>query len=201
MKRVAPASLTYVMNDILKDVVRQGTAAGVRSRGFERPFAGKTGTTNDYRDAWFIGYSPRILTLVWLGFDDNHTLRLSGSDAAVPVWASYMNTIIGTVPEVDFKRPDTVVEREIDSETGMLATPWCPHTRLEVYVRSTEPKSTCDLHSGGYEPFSLPDFRDETPGEDRPGVRADRDDRGEEPPAKEEKKKKKRKWWERIFGD
>src|SRR5688572_30816861 len=70
MKRVAPASVCYVMNDVLKDVFDYGTAGRARSLGFEDEFAGKTGTTNNYRDAWLIGYSPRILTLVWIGFDD-----------------------------------------------------------------------------------------------------------------------------------
>jgi penicillin-binding protein 1B len=197
MKRVAPASLIYVMNDMLKDVLRYGTAASLRNRGFTREFAGKTGTTNDYRDAWFIGYSPRILTLVWLGFDDNHPLRLAGSDAAVPVWASYMNSVVGAVPDVDFKRPDSVVERQIDPATGMLASPWCPDTRLEVYVQGTEPKSTCNIHSGGYAPYLPPSFRREAPAEDRPAATAEAEERREEP-ARDDKKKRRR-WWERIF--
>jgi membrane carboxypeptidase/penicillin-binding protein len=111
-----------------------------------------------------------------------------------------MKAIVGTVPDVDFKRPDTVVEREIDAETGMLATPWCPMTRLEVYVRGTEPESTCDIHSGGFEP-SLPIFRTDEGEPERPAVRAEREERRDEPPAKEEKKKKKRRWWEKIFGN
>src|SRR5207253_10599347 len=88
MKRVAPASVCYVMNDMLKDVFNYGTAAKARSLGFERAFAGKTGTTSNYRDAWFIGYSPRVLSLVWIGFDDGHSVRLAGGDACVPIWTS-----------------------------------------------------------------------------------------------------------------
>ena len=83
MKRVAPASVCYVMNDILKDVFTYGTAGRARSLGFEHAYAGKTGTTSNYRDAWIIGYSPRILSLVWIGFDDGHSVRLAGGDACL----------------------------------------------------------------------------------------------------------------------
>ena len=152
MRRVAPASLCYVMNDILKDVFTYGTAGKARSLGFERPFAGKTGTTSNYRDAWFIGYSPRILSLVWVGFDDGHSVRLSGGDACVPIWTTYMNRVVGLVPDVEWRRPDEVVSREIDPESGGLATPWCPQTRHEVFVAGTEPTTVCPIHGGTGEP-------------------------------------------------
>ena len=152
MKRVAPAGECYVMNDILKDVFNYGTAAKARSLGFTRPFAGKTGTTSNYRDAWFIGYSPRILSLVWVGFDDGHSVRLAGGDACVPIWTSYMNRVAGLVPDVDWRRPEDIVERRIDPDSGMLATPYCPQTRAEVFVAGTEPTSVCPLHAGTGEP-------------------------------------------------
>ncbi len=153
MKRVAPASVCYVMNDILKDVFDYGTAVKARSLGFEREgFAGKTGTTSNYRDAWFIGYSPRILSLVWIGFDDGHSVRLAGGDACVPIWTSYMNRIAGLIPEVNWRKPEDVVEREIDPESGMLATPYCPTARSEIFVAGTEPASVCPLHAGSGEP-------------------------------------------------
>ncbi|HEX8171587.1 MAG TPA: PBP1A family penicillin-binding protein [Thermoanaerobaculia bacterium] len=152
MKRVAPAGVCYVMNDVLKDVFNYGTAARARSMGFEHPYAGKSGTTSNYRDAWFIGYSPRILSLVWIGFDDGHSVRLAGSDACLPIWVRHMNRIDGLVPDVDWRRPDDVSEREIDPDSGMLATPYCPRTRTEVYVAGTEPESVCPLHAGSGEP-------------------------------------------------
>ncbi|HEX3110475.1 MAG TPA: penicillin-binding transpeptidase domain-containing protein, partial [Thermoanaerobaculia bacterium] len=153
MKRVAPASLSYVMNDILKDDFVYGTAAKARSLGFTRAFAGKTGTTSSYHDAWFIGYSPRILSLVWVGFDDNHSIRLAGGEACVPIWTQHMNRIAGLVPDVDWKRPEDVVDREIDPQSGMLATPFCPQTRNEIFVSGTEPTSVCPLHAGSGEPI------------------------------------------------
>jgi penicillin-binding protein 1B len=151
MKRVAPASVCYVMNDMLKDVFNYGTAAKARSLGFTREFAGKTGTTSNYRDAWFIGYSPRILSLVWIGFDDGHSVRLAGGDACVPIWTAHMNRVAGLVPDVDWKRPDDVISREIDPQSGMLATPYCPQPKREIFVAGTEPVSVCPLHAGSGE--------------------------------------------------
>jgi penicillin-binding protein 1B len=152
MKRVAPASVCYVMNDVLKDVFRYGTAARARSLGFQHEYAGKTGTTNNYRDAWVIGYSPRVLSLVWIGYDDGHSVRLTGGDACLPIWTRHMNRIDGLIPDVDWRRPEDVTEREIDPMSGMLATPYCPRTRSEVYVGGTEPESVCSLHAGSGDP-------------------------------------------------
>jgi membrane carboxypeptidase/penicillin-binding protein len=174
-----------VMNDILKDVFIYGTAGKARSLGFERPFAGKTGTTSNYRDAWFIGYSPRILTLVWIGFDDGRSLRLAGGDACVPIWTAHMNRIGGLIPDVDWKRPDDVVVREIDPLSGLLATPFCPSTRREVFVSGTEPAAVCPLHAGGGElnPF----FHDsELP----PDLRGEGPATGEEPQKAEERRQR-----------
>lgn len=155
MKRVAPADVCYVINDILQDVFDYGTATKARGLGFERRFAGKTGTTNNYRDAWFVGYSPRILSLVWVGFDDGKSVRLAGGDACVPIWTTHMNRIIGMVADVDWRRPDDVTEREIDPQSGMLATPYCPQTKTEVFVEGTEPQSVCPIHAGSGEPSPM----------------------------------------------
>jgi penicillin-binding protein 1B len=152
MVRVADPGVLYVMNDILQEVVSRGTAARVRSLGFTRPFAGKTGTTNDYRDAWFVGYSPRILTLSWVGYDDGRDLGLAGGTAAVPMWTRYMRRISGLIPEGSFTRPDNVVTREIDPTTGYLTTPYCPQTRSEIFVEGTAPERTCPIHS--YQSYS-----------------------------------------------
>jgi len=178
MKRVAPASICYVMNDVLKDDFTYGTASKARQLGFDRPFAGKTGTTSDYRDAWFIGYSPRILSLVWVGFDDNRSLHLTGGDACVPIWTQHMNRIAGLIPDVDWKRPEDVVEREVDPASGMLATPYCPQTKSEIFVEGTEPTSVCPLHAGSGEPFfneRVPSMADRLPEDlNAPGLPGER---------------------------
>jgi penicillin-binding protein 1B len=184
-KTVAPAGVCYVMNDILKDVFVYGTAGKARSLGFDRPFAGKTGTTSNYRDAWFIGYSPRILTLVWIGFDDGRSLRLAGGDACVPIWTSHMNRIAGLIPDVDWKRPDDVIVREVDPLSGLLATPFCPSTRREVFVAGTEPTAVCPLHAGGGE--ASPFFRDDEVSSD---LRVEGPPSTEEPQKAEERKQR-----------
>ena len=203
MTRVAPPGLCYVMNDILKDVLNYGTAGSTRARGFTRAFAGKTGTTNNYRDAWFVGYSPRILSLVWVGFDDGRNLRLAGSEAAIPIWTSHMNRIVGMVADIDFKRPADVVEREVDDTTGLLATPYCPTSIGELYVAGTEPRTVCNVHAYGDEfpyvggPTDIPE-RDESIAD-----REDRTDEQRERETEEGKKKERglRRLWRIIRGD
>ncbi|MFP5246200.1 MAG: PBP1A family penicillin-binding protein [Thermoanaerobaculia bacterium] len=204
MKRVAPAGVCYVMNDVLKDVFNYGTAARARSLGFEHDFAGKTGTTNNYRDAWFIGYSPRILSLVWVGFDDGHSIRLAGGDACLPIWTRHMNRIDGLIADVDWKRPEDVSEREIDPQSGLLATPYCPVTRTESYVAGTEPQSVCPLHAGSGDPSPFwnesPIFGE--PEQPRPPDPADAQRRAEEQRRRARQKENSiRKLLRRIFGD
>jgi penicillin-binding protein 1B len=202
MKRVAPASVCYVVNDVLKDVFRYGTAARARSLGFEDDFAGKTGTTNDYRDAWFIGYSPRILSLVWVGFDEPKSVRLAGGEACLPIWTTHMNRIDGLVPDVDWRKPDDVVTREIDPLSGLLATPYCPQTRSEVFVAGTTPASVCPLHAGGGEltPF-WPDAPVFDPRDPQSVEDARRRAEEQRKKAEEERENSIRRLLRRIFGD
>jgi len=192
MKKVAPAGVCYVMNDILQDVVEYGTAARLRTMGFNKKYAGKTGTTSNYRDAWFIGYSPRLLSLVWVGYDDGHNLRLSGSDAAVPIWGAHMLRVSGLVADVGFRRPDDVVDRSIDPASGRLATDFCPDSRVEIFASGTAPTEQCPLHNGGWSDdpfFRTSEERDPdsavaeapAPGEEPPGPvdrRKDKDKKG-----------------------
>jgi penicillin-binding protein 1B len=204
MKRVAPAGVCYVMNDVLKDVFNYGTAARARSLGFEKPFAGKTGTTNDYRDAWFTGYSPRILTLVWVVFDSPKSVRLAGGEACLPIWTRHMNRIDGLVPDVDWRRPDDVTEREIDPESGMLATPYCPQTRTEIFVAGTEPDSVCPLHAGSGEPslfWPQPAQAGNAPVLQQPSQPGDAQRRAEEQRRRQQREGSLRKLLRRIFGD
>ncbi|HEU4522263.1 MAG TPA: PBP1A family penicillin-binding protein [Thermoanaerobaculia bacterium] len=198
MKRVAPAGVAYVMNDMLQDVFRYGTAARARSLGFKRPYAGKTGTTSNYRDAWFIGYSPRALSLVWIGFDDARSVRLAGGDACVPIWTSHMNRIAGLIPDVDWKRPDDVISRQIDPESAQLSTPYCPQTRSEVFVAGTEPAAVCALHAGSGEPS--PFWRDYDLPRER-GREGDEDSRAEREKRERDRETGIRRLLRRIFGD
>ena len=147
-KAVLDPRVAYVMTNLLEEVLRSGTAAGVRARGFVVPAAGKTGTS---RDGWFAGYTSELLCVVWVGFDDNRDLDLEGAKSAAPIWAEFMKRALDYREYRDakpFVAPQGVVSVEIDPESGMPATPACPKTSTEVYIAGTEPVGTCPLHGG-----------------------------------------------------
>ncbi len=140
-RRIASEPATFVLTDMLRSVVEYGTGRGVRRRGFTLPAAGKTGTSNDTRDAWFAGFTPELLAVVWVGFDEGRSLGLGGSAAALPIWTNYMACASSLEPKRDFRTPSGVVHRTVDLRTGLLATPACPaeHVVTEVFVSGTEP--------------------------------------------------------------
>jgi len=139
-KRVARADATYVMHSLLRGVVQRGTASRLKRYGLGY-VAGKTGTTNDYRDAWFVGYTPDMVTTVWVGFDKGAPLRLSSAEAAIPIWGSYMSAIPHVRAEPT--APPGVVFRSIDPESGMLWQDGCPGPWREVFLDGTAPKHHC----------------------------------------------------------
>jgi len=132
---------------MMRSVITEGTGAGARAAGFGLDAAGKSGTTNDLRDAWFVGFTPELLAVVWVGFDDNQPLGLSGTQAAVPIWASFMMKALAGHPNVPFEAPEGVSLVEIDRDTGKLATPACPRVTAEAFLAGTEPLEVCLLHS------------------------------------------------------
>lgn len=139
-RRVIDAESAYVMHTLLRGVVRRGTATRLRRYGLGG-VAGKTGTTNDYRDAWFVGYTKDMVTTVWLGFDRGAPLRLSSSEAAIPVWGAYMQDV--PHQPANPKAPDGVTFRQIDPESGMLWREGCPGPITEVYLDGTAPTRHC----------------------------------------------------------
>jgi membrane carboxypeptidase/penicillin-binding protein len=144
---MTPAA-AYVATSMLKDVLTYGTARGLRKFSQERPAAGKTGTTNDYRDAWFIGYTPQMVTGIWVGYDQPRPggKGFTGGAVAAPVWGSFMRAALAGKPAFEFTRPDTVVTATIDPATGFLATPDCPRKLDELYISGTEPLQYCPTH-------------------------------------------------------
>ena len=144
--RIARADTTFLVTSMLRSVVNEGTGAATRGMGFSHDAAGKTGTTNDLRDAWFVGFTPELLTVVWVGFDDNQPVGLSGSQAALPIWARFMMAAVAGHPNVSFQPPAGVVFVTIDRDTGKLAQPGCPRTLSEVFLAGTEPTEACELH-------------------------------------------------------
>jgi penicillin-binding protein 1B len=146
-QRVIHEESAFLVRDMLRSVLNEGTAAGARGMGFSADAAGKTGTTNDYRDAWFCGFSPDLLAVVWVGFDDNTPVGLSGTRAALPIWVDFMKAGLGGRKASRFAPPpEDVVYVEIDRDTGLLATPSCPRTRAEAFVAGTEPREPCGVH-------------------------------------------------------
>jgi len=146
LKNIARADTTYLVLSMMRSVLNEGTAAGARGAGFTLDAAGKTGTTNDLRDAWFIGFTPELLTAVWVGFDNNQPIGLSGSQAAVPIWTAFMKRALAARPSKPFEVPDGITYAEIDKTNGKLATPMCPSVMNETFLAGTEPREYCDLH-------------------------------------------------------
>ncbi|HEY7409240.1 MAG TPA: PBP1A family penicillin-binding protein [Vicinamibacteria bacterium] len=156
--RVARAESAYLVVNMMRSVMNNGTAAGARSMGFTADAAGKTGTTNDMRDAWFIGFTPELLTVVWVGFDDNTPLNLSGARAALPIWVEFMKGALAGIKTGHFAVPaGNVIFAEIDPQTGLLAGPGCPSRLAESFIAGTEPQEYCTWHSGDFQEPEMPD--------------------------------------------
>jgi penicillin-binding protein 1B len=145
-RRIARPETTYLVTNMMRSVINEGSAAAIRSAGFRLDAAGKTGTTNDLRDAWFIGFTPELLTVVWVGFDDNQPIGLSGGQAAVPIWTSFMRRALAGRPNVEFAVPDGVTFADIDKDTGQLATDQCPRVFREAFLADHVPTETCQTH-------------------------------------------------------
>ncbi len=143
---VARPETTYLVTNMMRSVINEGTGASARANGFALDAAGKSGTTNDQRDAWFVGFTPELLTVVWVGFDDNQPLSLTGSQAAVPIWTEFMKAALAGRPSLPFNAPDGITFTEIDRDTGKLALPGCPRTYNESFISGTEPIEYCELH-------------------------------------------------------
>ncbi|MEE9550803.1 MAG: PBP1A family penicillin-binding protein [Candidatus Binatia bacterium] len=146
VKKVITPRVAYLMNHLLKGVLDRGTGRGVRRRGFYRPAAGKTGTTNDTRDAWFAGYTPDLLAVVWVGFDQQSELGLTGAQAALPIWTEFMKKATAGNPVTDFNQPSGIEFIDVDPLSGYRATPNCPRVVREVFLKSEAPTAFCPLH-------------------------------------------------------
>jgi penicillin-binding protein 1A len=146
--------VAYIMTDMLSGILEPGgTGQAARyAYGFYRPAAGKTGTTNDFTDAWFLGFTPQITAGVWVGFDDI-TVKLgdkqSGAVAALPIWAPFMRMVHDTLqlPLADFEMPEGVVKLKICSESKQLATDYCPEVWEEMFTEDMAPTTECEVHT------------------------------------------------------
>lgn len=152
-EQVMKPETAYLITNLLRGVIEKGTAW--KARELDRPAAGKTGTTNDFRDAWFIGYTPGLVAGVWVGYDDHQSIgpKETGARTALPIWLEFMKKSLDNREKEDFTVPDGIVFRQIDPRTGMLSTENCKQTYLEAFMPGTEPRKFCDeLAAGGEEP-------------------------------------------------
>ena len=149
-EEVLQPDVAYLMTDMLTSVIDevQGTGEAVRKYGLDIPVAGKTGTTDEYTDGWFIGYSPELAIGVWTGFDERKTMgkRMTGANVALPIWVETMKAAYPTNRGPAFTRPPNIVEELICQASGLLSTPYCPKVVREIFIEGNEPTRVCDLH-------------------------------------------------------
>ena len=139
----------YLVTSLLKSVVEEGTGKGAKSLG--KPIAGKTGTTNNYVDAWFVGYTPNIVAGVWVGYDNPKASlgdRETGARAALPIWIGVMAKALADKPAEEFPAPDDVVFLKTDPETGLLAKEDAPDAVQDVFRKGTEPTKYAETRGG-----------------------------------------------------
>lgn len=148
-REVVPAAAVYLVDDVLRGVLTRGTAASSAALGFRGDAAGKTGTTDDTRDAWFVGFTPDLLALVWVGYDDNVKTGLTGAVGALPIWVDLMMHVQHRWAGSSFQEPAGIIHAEVDPESGELATDGCPSRVEEIFAAGTEPPE-CTLHQNSF---------------------------------------------------
>jgi penicillin-binding protein 1B len=147
IERLISPAKAFIISSMLRSAVIEGTGKSLRKYGIAFPTAGKTGTTSNYRDAWFIGYTPDILALVWVGFDNGDPIYSSGSQAALPIWAELMNSIPHHISGTWFTMPPGVVKRKICPDSGLLPIPFiCPEGKEEFFLTENVPEENCSVH-------------------------------------------------------
>jgi penicillin-binding protein 1A len=174
-RRVMSPAVAYIVTDALREALSRGTGSAVVRAGFRAPAAGKTGTTNDGTDAWFVGYTPSMLAAVWIGFDQRRPImeKATGGRLAAPVWARMMLRLKrGKSSALDWRRPPDVVEGRVDPATGMLLAPgcrpWDGTARRELFLTTNAPVTACpnegeplypEYHDAAMEP-DAPDYEE-----------------------------------------
>ncbi len=142
-QRVLDPGVAYLAASLLEGVVDRGTARAVRAAGLTGPVAAKTGTSDEERDAWFVGFTPELVAAVWVGFDEPRSLRLPASQVALPIWLRFAKEATGGRVRGAFVPPPNVARADVDPQTGALALRGCPEREAEFFVRGTEPIETC----------------------------------------------------------
>jgi penicillin-binding protein 1A len=156
-EQVLKPETAYLISYLLQGVIEHGT--GWKARDLDRPAAGKTGTTNDYRDAWFLGYTPNLVAGVWVGYDNQASIgpKETGAKAALPLWLDFMKKAnAGRNPE-EFSAPDDIIFKQVDHKTGLLSTEHCRDTIREAFLPGTEPRKYCDESAAAVDDLQIKD--------------------------------------------
>lgn len=161
-RQVLSPQVAYVMTSMMQDVLDRGTGARVRQMGFKAVAAGKTGSS---RDGWFAGYTPNLVCAVYVGFDDNSDLKMTGGEAAAPIWADFMSRALALRPELggDFEDPGGIIAVDIDPTTGMVAKNSVPNLRHELFIEGTEPSRKEPENGDSIDPMAQPPEPQEPP--------------------------------------
>jgi penicillin-binding protein 1A len=138
----------FIITNMMESVVNEGYGRTARRMGFREPAAGKTGTTDECTDAWFVGFTPEITVGVWSGFDQKRSMgrRMTGGRVSCPTWANVMMAHYRDHSGEPFPEPEGIVHRVICEESGLLMSSACTHVRREVFIEGTEPRRYCDRH-------------------------------------------------------
>lgn len=146
-RQVVSPENAYVISDMLKGVMEPGGTGANLQALVGRPAAGKTGTTDDYNDAWFVGYTPQLCCAVWVGYDKGRNVNLVGGVAAGPIWANFMREASANLAVRDFKKPDDVHLMNVCLDSGLVAAESCPRSIRMAFIEGTEPREICYYHA------------------------------------------------------
>jgi penicillin-binding protein 1B len=147
-RRVLDPGTAFLTTSLLEGVVDRGTGRGIRARGLEGPIAGKTGTTDEEVDLWFVGFTPELVAVVWIGYDEPRRIGVPSSQGALPIWADFLTEVSGSRVRGRFVRPSSVEELAIDPETGARALTGCPRRAPEFFLEGSAPEETCPVAGG-----------------------------------------------------
>ena len=143
---VTSPAKAFLITSLLNGVVERGTGRVLRRLGIDFDCAGKTGTTSDFSDSWFVGYTTDLLTLVWVGYDDNSPTGLIGAQGAARIWAGFMNTVRPWISPEEFDAPPGVVQEIICADSGQLGTARCKEQKLEYFLSGNRSNGYCTIH-------------------------------------------------------
>jgi membrane peptidoglycan carboxypeptidase len=150
-KRIISAENAYIITNMLTGVLEPGGTGSSLKQKVGRVAAGKTGTTENKNDAWFVGYTPQLCCAVWVGYDQGKAANLYGGSAAGPIWASFIHDASAKLSEQDFSQPGQVDLLNICLDTGLVATEYCPRQNKMAFMRDNEPQDICYLHQPNME--------------------------------------------------